>query len=127
MFISTLGCAGLGQAPRRQQAGGEARAPDRHAQRGPERGERADMVLMGVGDDDAEQVGPVLDDVAEVGQDDVDARRLRPGEGEPAVDQDPFALLLRPEAVERGVHADLAEAAERDEDELVAGTGHWLS
>jgi hypothetical protein len=82
------------------------------------------MVLMGVGDDDAEQVGALFDDVAQVGQDDVDAGRLGTGEGQAAIDQNPFPPPFRAEPVERGVHADLAEAAEGNEDELIAGTGH---
>jgi hypothetical protein len=48
------------------------------------------MVLMRVGDDDAEQVGALFDDVAQVGQDDVDAGCLGTGEGQAAIDQDPF-------------------------------------
>ncbi len=85
------------------------------------------MILMGVGDDDAEKVRPLLDDVAQIGQDDIDARRLRPGEGQAAIDQNPLSSALWPEAVESGVHADLAEAAEGNEDELVGGAGHWQS
>jgi hypothetical protein len=82
------------------------------------------MILMGVGDDDADEVRPFLDNIAQVGQDDVDARRLRPGEGQAAIDQDPFSPPFRPEAVEGSVHADLAEAAKGNENKLVAGTGH---
>ena len=85
---------------------------------------RADVILMRMGDDDAQQVRPFLDDVAQIGQDDIDARCLRPGERQAAIDQNPFAPPLRPEAVKGGVHPDLAEAAEGNEDELVAGTGH---
>ena len=51
-----LGRAGLAQAARLGKAGGEARRVDRHAEPRPEFGERADMVLMRMGDDDADEV-----------------------------------------------------------------------
>ena len=79
---------------------------------------------MRMGDDDAEQVRALFDDIAQIWEDDIDARRFRAGEGEPAIDEDPFAPALRPPAIERGVHADFAEAAEGNEDELIAGAGH---
>ena len=45
------------------QAGGERRRVERHAEIGGEIGDRADMVLMAVGEDDAEQiVAPLLDE-----------------------------------------------------------------
>ena len=60
-------------------------------------------------------------------QDDIDAGRLGTGEGQAAIDQDPFASPLGSEAVERGVHADLAEATEGNENELVGRAGHGQS
>ena len=83
---------------------------------------------MRVRDQDPQEVLPPFDDVGEVRIHQVDSRRvLLPREAHAAIDQDPFAPLLRPEAVERGIHADLAETSERDEDELVTGTGHGQS
>ncbi len=82
------------------------------------------MVLMGMGDDDAQQVGALLDDVAQIGQHDIDARHIGAREGQAAIDQDPLAPPLRTEAVEGGVHADLAKAAEWNENELVLGARH---
>ena len=70
---------------------------------------------------DAGEVGAVLLDEAHVGEDHVDAGIvLALGEGDAAVDHQPLARVGRPEAVEVGVHADLAEAAQRHEYELVA-------
>ena len=51
------------------QAGGERRRVERHLQVGGEIGQRADMVLMPVGQDDADQVLRPLLDEFEVGQD----------------------------------------------------------
>ena len=54
----------------------------------------------------------------DVRQDEVDARQVRPGEGDAAIDDDPVAVVRRPEAVEAQIHADLADAAERHEDQF---------
>ena len=43
------------------------------------------------------------------------------GKGHADIDDDPFARVGRPEAVEREIHADLADAAKRHEDEFGAG------
>ena len=99
------------------QAGGERRRVERHAEIVGEIGDGADMVLMAVGEDDAEQVVAPLLDEGEVGQDQLDARIGRVGEGHAEIDHDPFALA----AVEIDVHADLARAAEREEEQFLAG------
>ena len=75
------------------------------------------MVLMAVGEDDAEQIVASLLDEGEIGQDQLDARIIGIGEGQAEIDHHPFALA----AVEIDVHADLARAAEREEEEFVAG------
>ena len=75
------------------------------------------MVLMAVGEDDAEQIGAPLLDEGEIGQDQLDARIGGIGEGHAEIDHHPFALA----AVEIDVHADLARAAEREEEEFFAG------
>ena len=62
----------------------------------------------------------LLLDEAQVRIDEVDAGQvLLAAEAHAAIDEDPFARRSGPEAVERGVHADLAQAAERNEDEFV--------
>jgi hypothetical protein len=50
--------------------------------------------------------------------------RSGPAKDEAAIDHDPFALALRPIAVERGVHADLADAAERQKNEIFLAFRH---
>ena len=47
------------------------------------------MVLVGVGDDDAGEVGALLLEIADVGKDEVDAGQVGVGEGDAEVDRDP--------------------------------------
>ena len=75
------------------------------------------MVLVAVGQDDAEQVVAPLLDEGEIGEHQLDAGIGRVGEGHAEIDHDPLALA----AVEIDVHADLARAAEREEEQFVAG------
>src|SRR3546814_7386126 len=75
------------------------------------------MVFMAVGEDDAEQVRLALLDEGDVGQDELDPGIGGIGEGEAEIDHHPFALG----AIEIDVHADLARAAKREEEEFVAG------
>ena len=61
-----------------------------------------------------------LDDEAQIRQDDVDAGLDLARERHAEVDHQPLPGVRRAEAVEVDVHADLAEAAERHEYELVS-------
>ena len=106
-----------------QQEGGEGRGVDRRLQPRPQPGDRADVVLVGVGQHDAQDVVGVLLDEGRVGQDDLDARRGLVAEGHAEIDHDPLAVVRRAEAVEVEVHADLVRPAERQEDEFVVA---WL-
>ncbi len=80
------------------------------------------MILMGMGQHEAEEIGAILHDEGRVRHDDVDARRRLIAEGDAEIDHQPFAVM----AVETEIHPDLAAAAERQEQQLVgAGTiGH---
>ena len=77
------------------------------------------MILMGVGDDDADEVGALLLEIGDVGQDEIDAGQIGVGEGDAEIDREPGAVVARAVAVEAEVHADLADAAERQEDQFV--------
>ncbi len=102
------------------EPGGERRGIQRHTQILGQIGQRADMILMSMGEHDAEQiVDPVLDE-AQVRQDDIDPRIGRIGKGDAAIDHDPFALA----AIEIDVHANLARATKRKENQLVT-RGHY--
>ena len=122
-----FGRARLRQAPRLQEADGEAGGVDRDAQARPKVDQGPDMVLVGMGDEDAEEVLALAFEEAQVRHDDVDAGHVLAGEGDAAIDQDPLAPSLRPEAVEGAVEADLAQASERDEHEFVLGRRHVRS
>ena len=99
------------------QAGGERRREQRRLQLLGEIGQRADMILVAVSQDDAGEPLLLILDELEVGQDQVDAGIVGIGEGQAEVDHDPLAAA----AVEIDVHANLARAAERDEQQFFAG------
>ena len=112
-----------------EQAARQGRGVDRHARElGQHVRQRADVVLVGVGDEERLDVGAALLEVGDVGDDEVDAEHLLVGEHQAAVDDDDLV------AVFEDVHvlADLAHPAERDDSErlVVVGWGHrcpWLS
>ena len=74
-------------------------------------GQRADVVLVAVGEDDRLDVVGAVAQVGEVGQDEVDPEHLRGRELEPGVDDDDPAAVFD----DGHVLADLAQPAERDD------------
>ncbi len=76
------------------------------------------MVLMRMGEQEAGEIVLFLGEEADVGKNDVDARLGLAAEGHAHVDDQPVAVPLAAIAVEVEIHADLANAAERHEDEL---------
>src|SRR4051812_13917528 len=78
------------------------------------------MILMGMGGDDPQHILPPLRQIADVGHDQIHARRhaLAP-EQHAAVHNDPLAVALRPEAISVEVHADLARSAQRQKDQFI--------
>ena len=110
--------AGLGQLAA-QHRRRERRRVDRAAEPVPEIGDRAEMVLMRVGQHEADQLVAALLDEGRVGHDDVDAGRRLVAEGDAEIDHQPAAGM----AVKVQVHADLARPAERQEQELVVSGG----
>ncbi len=100
------------------QIGRERGGIERHLEIGREIGNRADMVLMPVGQDDADQFLAALLDEFQFGQDQVDPRIIGVGEGQAEIDHQPFALG----AVEIDVHANLARPAEGQEKQFFAGS-----
>src|SRR5206468_12178576 len=73
--------------------------------------------LVAVGQNDSGKPVLLFLDELEIRQDQLDARIIGTGEGQPEVDHDPLAAA----AVEIDVHADLARAAERAEQQFFAG------
>ncbi|MND97202.1 hypothetical protein D3C80_895170 [compost metagenome] len=114
-----FGARALISTLRLQHAGGEARGIDRHVETRPQVIQRAVMILMGVGDDDAFEVFLLLADIADIGQHQIDARQVGSGKGHAAIHHDPLALAFRTVAVKRQIHADFTDAAKRQEDQFV--------
>ena len=78
------------------------------------------MILVGVGQHEADQVLALFLEEADVGHDQVDARQmLLVAERHAEIDGEPGALLAVAEAVDRQVHADLADAAERRKGQFI--------
>ena len=80
------------------------------------------MILVRVGQHDAGDVAPLLHEIADVGKDEIDAGQvLFAGERHADVDDEPGAAPLVAQPIDREIHADLADTAERREHEF---TGH---
>ena len=99
------------------QAGGEGSREERAFELLREIGQSADMVLVTVSQDDSREPFLLHLDELEVGEDQLDPRIVGAGEIEAQIDHDPLAAT----AIEIDVHADLARAAERTEQELFSG------
>src|SRR5208282_2247154 len=114
-----LGRARLAEPPRLGKTRREGRRIDLCAEARPQLGERADMVLVRMGEDDSGEVLLHILDEADVGHDEIDAGQVVAGEGDPEIDHQPFARLRRAIAVERAIHANFAQAPEGREYQLV--------
>ena len=79
--------------------------------------QRAEVVLVAVGDDDALDVVDAVAQVGEVGQHEVDADHLGGREAQPDVDDDDAVLVLE----DRHVLADLAQPAEGQDPQRAVG------
>jgi hypothetical protein len=73
------------------------------------------VVLVTVRENNGADEGSVLNKIADVGDDDVDAEKLFLGEHETGVNDNDVVIETESEAV----HAELAQAAERDNLQLV--------
>ena len=83
------------------------------------------MVFVRVREHDAGEVLALLDQIADVGQDQIDARQmLFAGERHAEIDGEPLRVRPSPEAVDRQIHADLADAAERREHQFLFRLRH---
>ena len=96
---------------------GEFGAPDRDLEFGKKPGERADVVFVAVGEDDGADALAVLDEIGDVGDDDVDAEEFGFGEHQAGIDDDNVVTPAHGHAV----HAELAETAERDDLQFSGG------
>ena len=101
-----------------EQRGRERRRIDRAAQARPQIEQRAEMILVRVGEHEAGEIAPLRDQERDVRHDQVDAGQVVARERHAEIDRDPVALAPVAEAVEREIHPDLADAAERREQEF---------
>ena len=109
-----------------EEPAGEGRGVDRHARElRQDVRQPADMVLVGVGDQERPDVRLPLAEVGDVGDDEVDPEHLLVGEHQAAVDHDDVVAVLE------HVHVlpDLADTAERDDPKERLGSWHqgWSS
>ena len=103
-----------------EEAARQRRRVDRHARELREDvRQRADVVLVRVGDEERLDVGAALLEIGDVGDDEVDAEHLLVGEHEAAIDDDDLVAVLE----DVHVLADLAHPAERDDAERMVGRG----
>ncbi len=96
----------------------ELGAPDGDFEFGEHPGERADVVFVAVREDDSAHALAVLDEIRNVGDNDVDAEQFGFGEHESGIDDE---NVVSP-ADGHAVHAEFAEASERDN--LQFSSGH---
>ena len=81
------------------------------------------MVLMRMGDDDADQIFFAFSMKFEIGHEEINAGHVFVREANAEVDHQPLARVCWSIAVKAAIHADLAQAAKRDEHEF-AVAGH---
>src|SRR6185437_15559094 len=99
-----------------QQRGGKWRRINRNSKPRPQIEHRAEMILMRVRKDEPCEVFSFLDQIANVRKDQIDSgQMLLGGKRHPQIDGKPGALARVTDAVDRQVHADLADAAKRRE------------
>ena len=83
------------------------------------------MIFVGVRQHEADQIVALLLEEANVRHDQVDAgQMLLVAEGDAEVDRQPGTLMPVAEPVDRQVHADLADAAERRKGQFVRPRHH---
>ena len=107
----------------RQDLRGERRAVDRAFELRPQPGHRAQMIFMRMGEDEAVQVSLVAGDETHIRQYHVDARVGFLAELHAQIDHQPLPVVGWACAITIAVHADLAGAAQGQEDEVVAVAG----
>ena len=95
----------------------ELGALDGDVEFGEKPGQRADVVFVAVGENDGADALAVLDEVGNVGDDDVDAEEFGFGEHQAGIDDDNVVAPAHGHAV----HAELAETAERDDLQFSGG------
>ncbi|MCY1239994.1 hypothetical protein D9M72_528220 [compost metagenome] len=110
-FAAALFEVALGFQHARRKRGGV----DRNVQSRPEIVEATIVILVGMGDDDAFEVAALFRQEADIGENQIHARKLRSRESNAAIHHYPLSVTGLSVAVEAKVHPDFADAAERQE------------
>jgi hypothetical protein len=97
---------------------------DRDFEPWPQIDESAEMIFVRMGEHKSEQIAAFLDQIADVGKNEIDPREIISGEGDAKVDRKPAPVALPAEAIKREIHADLADPTQRGKNELIGGTRH---
>src|SRR5262245_27535090 len=103
------------------QRRGERRGIDRELEPRPQVEQRAEMILVRMGQHEAEEIVPFFHEMANVRHDEIDAGQRLVGKSNAKIDRDPLPALLVAEAINREIHANLAGAAKRREHEFIGG------
>ncbi|KAG5730141.1 hypothetical protein E4T56_gene17636, partial [Termitomyces sp. T112] len=101
----------------RHQFGREGRGIKRNIQISREIRHRPDVILMRMGQHDADQILAPLLDKGQIGKDQFAARIFIPGKGHAQINHQPLAMR----AVEIDIHANLARPAQRAKQQFLAG------
>ncbi len=110
----------LGSAFGLEQSGAEPGRINRAFQLRPEVDNGTEMVFMGMGQHEADEVFPLFFEEADIGHDEIDAgQMLLVAKGHAEIHRQPGALMAVAEAIDRQVHADLADAAERRKGQFI--------
>src|ERR1700680_2699103 len=81
------------------------------------------MILVSMREHDAGEIAALLDQEADVRQDEIDAGQILASERDAEVDRDPGPAAFGTQAINREIHPDFADAPERRKHEL-AGPVH---
>ncbi len=99
------------------QEGGKRRGVDRRLDLFPQPADRADVVFVGVGQNDR-QDGLALEEFR-IGNDDLDTRGCQVTKCDANIGDDPLAIMRRAEPVQVQIHADFVRSAERKKHQFV--------
>ncbi len=91
----------------------------------PQPAERADMVFVGVRQDDTENV--LANQELRIRHDHLDTGRRQVTEGHPDIDNNPLTIIGRTEPIQVQVHADFVRSAKRQEHQFVFMLFHFYS
>lgn len=83
-----------------------------------------DVIFMRMGDDEADEILLHLFDETRIGDDYFNTGFFRSCEADAAINHEPFAALFWTISIEREIHADLAKAPKRHEDQFILSAEH---